>query len=434
MRARKSKFLSILIAKKVMKNETNNTTRMGTVIALIAIAALCLPQQVRAGGSFYPTVTNVTQLIADINYANTAGGTFTINLLPNTNFKLNTGNPGDGFGADALPVIGASNAVNLTILGNGDTLQPEAADSGMRLFEVAYGSSLTLAQATLQNGYSDAFNGGAIYNFGTLTISNCTLSGNISWYSGYNSTLLGGKGGAIYNNAGTVIISDSFLTGNQVLNGQGGGIGGAIVNQSGTVKISNSSISGNVADVGGGIYNDGTLAISNSSIGGNWAFDSGGIANYGTLTISQSTISSNSANLFDDGEGDTYGGWGGGIGNSGTVTVENSSSITGNSATISGADLYNSATLYLDDNSTIGVLNGISAIGLSPALNIAFWSSTAHQLVLSWSTNYMGFTLQSLTGFGSTNWMDCASATVSGASYVVTNSMSAGAQFFRLKR
>jgi hypothetical protein len=54
--------------------------------------------------------------------------------------------------------------------------------------------------------------------------------------------------------------------------------------------------------------------------------------------------------------------------------------------------------------------------------------------VLSWSTNYTGCTLQSSTDLGSTNWTDCASPTVSGASFVVTNAMSAGAQFFRLKR
>jgi hypothetical protein len=74
------------------------------------------------------------------------------------------------------------------------------------------------------------------------------------------------------------------------------------------------------------------------------------------------------------------------------------------------------------------------AIGVSPVLSINSWSSAAHQLVLSWSTNYPGCTLQSSTDLGSTNWTDCASPTVSGASFVVTNSMSAGAQFFRLKR
>ena len=64
---------------------------MGMLMALTAIAALCLAPQVRAGGgSFYATVTNETQLIADINYANTNGGTFTINLQPNTTFDLLT--------------------------------------------------------------------------------------------------------------------------------------------------------------------------------------------------------------------------------------------------------------------------------------------------------------------------------------------------------
>ena len=62
----------------------NNTTRMGMLLGLIAITALCMAPRVRAGGgTFYSTVTNVTQLVTDINYANTNGGTFTINLQPN---------------------------------------------------------------------------------------------------------------------------------------------------------------------------------------------------------------------------------------------------------------------------------------------------------------------------------------------------------------
>src|SRR5437763_1278004 len=109
------------------------------------------------GGSFYVTVTNVTQLIADINYANGMGGTFTINLQPNTTFDLLTYTSSDAFGANLLPIIGAPNAVNLTIIGNGDTIQRDATNGNsyeVRLFEVAKGSSLTLEQMTLQNGYS----------------------------------------------------------------------------------------------------------------------------------------------------------------------------------------------------------------------------------------------------------------------------------------
>jgi probable HAF family extracellular repeat protein len=107
------------------------------------------------------------------------------------------------------------------------------------------------------------------------------------------------------------------------------------------------------------------------------------------------------------------------------------SGISADGNTIVGSHLYS--------DSDFGVLYGYVAtlpglIGVSPVLSINSWSSAAHHLVLSWSTNYTGCTLQSSTGLGSTNWTDCASPTVSGASFVVTNSMSAGAQFFRLKR
>jgi hypothetical protein len=366
-----------------MKNKINNLTRMRLLLGLTAIAALCLAPRVRAGGgSFYATVTNETQLVADINYANTNGGTFTINLQPDTTFDLITDITDygdDGVGADVLPVIGTPKAVNLTILGNGDTIERDATTYEIRLLEVGGGSSLTLDHITLQGGYSEAFNGGAIYNSGTLSLSNCTLYGNISFFSGYVASLRGGEGGAIYNNAGTVKISNSIISGNWA--------------------------TGNGYTYGGGIYNAA-----------------------GTVTISHSTISGNDAESYD-GQGD-----GGGIYNNGTVTVENSSSITGNIAADFGPDVYNLGTLYLDGTSTIGVLDGYSAIGVSPVLSINSWSSTAHHLVLSWSTNYTGCTLQSSTDLGSTNWTDCASPTVSGASFVVTNSMSAGAQFFRLKR
>ena len=115
--------------------------RAGGFLVLFLLAgllALCMAPRVRAGGgSFYATVTNVTQLIADINYANTNGGTFTINLQPNTTFDLLTVNGYDAFGADLLPIIGAPNAVNLTILGNGDTIQRDTTTYQIRLIEVA---------------------------------------------------------------------------------------------------------------------------------------------------------------------------------------------------------------------------------------------------------------------------------------------------------
>src|ERR1035438_2829411 len=174
--------------RRLMKDRISNITRMRMLMALTTITALGMAPPVRAGGgSFYATVTNETQLVGDINYANTNGGTFTINLQPNTTFDLLTVNGSDEYGGEMLPIIGGAKAVNLTILGNGDTIQRDTNATQRRLVEVAQGSSLTLDQMTLQNGYAydyspvfgiPAFYGGAICNFGTLVISNCTLSGN----------------------------------------------------------------------------------------------------------------------------------------------------------------------------------------------------------------------------------------------------------------
>jgi hypothetical protein len=143
------------------------------------------------------------------------------------------------------------------------------------------------------------------------------------------------------------------------------------------------------------------------------------------LTISHSSLSGNYAVFKGGGICNGFGYYSGG-----TVTVKNSSTISGNTFD----DVQNTGTLYLDGTSRIGLLNGDDAIGVNPVLSIESWSSTTHQLVLSWSTNYPGCTLQSSTPLGSTNWTNCASPTASGAFYVVTNSMSAGALIFRLKR
>ena len=107
------------------------------------------------------------------------------------------------------------------------------------------------------------------------------------------------------------------------------------------------------------------------------------------------------------------------------------SGISADGNTIVGTDYYSTPDFDFELG-FVATLPGL--IGVSPTLSINSWSSAAHQLVLAWSTNYPGCTLQSSTNPGSTNWTDCASPTVSGASFVVTNSMSAGTQFFRLKR
>lgn len=67
-----------------------------------------------------------------------------------------------------------------------------------------------------------------------------------------------------------------------------------------------------------------------------------------------------------------------------------------------------------------------------PQLNI---TQAAGQLVLSWRTNYTGFTLQTCDQLDFANWTDCSnSPTASGGQFVLTNAISDGNQFFRLSK
>ena len=184
--------------------------------------------------------------------------------------------------------------------------------------------TLTVSNSTLSA--NSAYQGGGMYNLGTLTVSNSTLSGNSAY-----------QGGGIYNE-GTLTVSNSTLSGNSAPNGGGGGI----YNFFGRLTVSNSTLSGNSApgqfpNGGGGIYNYGTLTVSNSTLSANSAGGfGGGIRNLGTLTVSNSTLSANSA-IFSGVYGD-----GGGISNEGgTLTVSNST-LSGNSAPNGGGGgIYN---------------------------------------------------------------------------------------------
>ena len=68
-----------------------------------------------------------------------------------------------------------------------------------------------------------------------------------------------GLGGAIFNNAGTVTISDSTLTANVAQGGTGGhngqGLGGAVFNLSGTISTANDTISSNAQSSGSDVFN-----------------------------------------------------------------------------------------------------------------------------------------------------------------------------------
>jgi len=138
---------------------------------------------------------------------------------------------------------------NLTIQGQGATnTAVDGTGISGSVFTISAGVTATIQDITVRNG-STLLLGGGIFNRGTVTISNITLSGNSAGY-----------GGGIFNGIGsTVTISNSTLTiSNSTISGNSAGYGGGIFNGIGsTVTISNSILSGNSATsgIGGGISN-----------------------------------------------------------------------------------------------------------------------------------------------------------------------------------
>jgi CSLREA domain-containing protein len=174
--------------------------------------------------------------------------------------------------------------------------------------------------------------GGAIFNKGTLNISNCIFYANQAK-----------RGSAFYNfSTGTMTITNSTFLSNMAYYPSDYANGGAVYNYDGTLFIENSTFSGNKADYGGAIYNYGTeVIIKNSTFSGNSADTSGGgIINYGTATITNCTFSGNSAT---DGAG---------IYNGHTYILNFTNTIIANSVT--GSDCSNiSGTIVTNVNNLV---------------------------------------------------------------------------------
>ena len=153
---------------------------------------------------------------------------------------------------------------NLDIEGPGANKLAISGGLGSRVFDVDAGVQVTLSGLTIENGNGttgafdpdpDDGKGGGILNFGTLTVSNCTVTGNDDMGSGIPSLDLGG---GIYN--------------------------------AGTLTVSGSTVTGNTAGSGGGIYNTGTLAVLYSTVIHNSAFDGADLFTDGQFTMSHSKI------------------------------------------------------------------------------------------------------------------------------------------------
>ncbi|MBL8384781.1 MAG: SBBP repeat-containing protein, partial [Burkholderiales bacterium] len=114
------------------------------------------------------------------------------------------------------------------------------------------GASLSLARAIVSDNSTGS--GAGIYNYGTLTAVDTTVSHNAG----------AGWGGGIYNDGGVVTLERVTISGN-TSSKDGGGINNA--GSGAALSLTNVTVSGNTATgVGGGIYTNRAITITNSTI------------------------------------------------------------------------------------------------------------------------------------------------------------------------
>jgi predicted outer membrane repeat protein len=229
---------------------------------------------------------------------------------------------------------------------------------------------LTVSDCTFSNNSANGSTGygGAIYSARTLTVSNCLFSGNTASTDGgaiyenttfgttvtgctFTSNTAGTGGGAIYS-GGTLAVSGCTFGNNSVYAGGGGILTGLGSN----TTITGSTFTGNSATAtfdacsGGGVANNGTMAVSGCTFSGNSAGGGGGIVNFGPLTVTNCTFSGNTTTQNS----------GGAIYTDHPVTVT-CSTLSGNSATYGGGIFNNSSA-----NAPVTLYSSIVAANTAP--------------------------------------------------------------------
>jgi hypothetical protein len=259
------------------------------------------------------SAASVADLIADINAANKTNGSNTIYLTaPTTSPYVLTAVDNTKYGANALPVITAND--NLTIVGNGDTIERYSYSSYMRLFTVAAKASLTLENVTLQGGWlvpDGPADGGAIYNLGSLVLSGATVRNNAAQagVQGYEAA-----GGGIWSSGSLVLENGTVFEGNSATAlGAGSSRNGAPTAPSGpnaygggryvaggTANLTGAILSGNF--VQGGTGGQAETSSQTGSRGGN-GYGGGVYIAAGSVTLVYVTLENNTAKGGQGGNG-----------------------------------------------------------------------------------------------------------------------------------
>jgi hypothetical protein len=296
---------------------------------------------------------------------------------------------------------------NVTLDGGG--LITLSGGNASPLFYVDEAGRLMLEGLTLSEAYNADFDGGAIYNLGTLVVANSTFRNNrtTAAFSGgaiasYGPVEIidslfegnqGGGGGALYLRfAASASIRNTIFRNNATLSATSGW-GGAILTWDGpTATIEGGEMYENRATSGGAIFNtaNSSLVITGTSIHHNQALngDGGGIYSAGSLTMTAGVVHANSCRE------------GGGLYLTGTSAQVGTARLTGtsvrgNSCSGSGGGLANlGASLSMHG----GSLQANSSGGYGGGLYFGFGDTSLARLTVSHNAAREGGGIAALLG------------------------------------
>jgi CSLREA domain-containing protein len=291
---------------------------------------------------------------------------------------------------------------NVSIDGNIQSITIDGGN-GLRIFFVNGGITFDLKNVKITHGvHSDL--GGAMFNDGgTVNITNCTLSDN-AIHATFSADA---RGSAIYNNAGTLNISNSTFSNNTITGEADNAEGAALYNNQGTLNIDRSNFlhnrtnCDNCAEHGVAIFNNaGTLnatdsIFSDNGVPGPMGGFGGAINNVGLTILTNCVFSGNSVGpqggAIETGNtlivtgcvflNNSAGADGGAIEGSGTIVVINSSfsgNFGGNGGAISNGGSLTVWGSTFSNNEAAGSGGAISNIGgVANVTNSTFWRNSA---------------------------------------------------------
>jgi parallel beta-helix repeat protein/predicted outer membrane repeat protein len=265
------------------------------------------------------------------------------------------------------------------------------ARGGEPAYHVVIGADgATLDSVTITGGnasaiYNDRYGGGIYNEGGTLTVTNSTITGNTARYGGgiycTESTLIITNcdievntavyfyGGGIYSSNSSLTVTNCIFTGNDA----GSNGGGMYINNSPSA-ITYCGFRDNSAGSGGGMFNgSSSTTVTSCTFSGNTAKNGGGMLNSEcSPTVTECLFENNTARQ------------GGGMNNSESSPIITNCTFSGNTATTDGGGMHN--LCYSSPTITNCIFNNNTAFWGGGMQNFYYSSPTITNCTISRNT------------------------------------------------